>query len=161
HRADLPGDGLEGFRPARIDDLPQRTLCHDRTLLPASAGRRPPQRPARGAPRPQPQAWSMCHGRRSRGGNASSTPSRGAAGERLGGMGVSRFSCKVFAIRWAGSSTEYCRTAERYGYDAVFTADHLGSPAPFSPLIAAAEATQRVRVGTMVLNIGFWNPHLL
>jgi probable F420-dependent oxidoreductase len=72
-----------------------------------------------------------------------------------------RFSCNVFAIRSGGAFTEYCRTAERYGYDAIFTADHLGSPAPFSPLIAAAEATQRLRVGTMVLNIGFWNPHLL
>jgi probable F420-dependent oxidoreductase len=72
-----------------------------------------------------------------------------------------RFSCNVFAIRSAGSFTEYCRAAERYGYDAVFTADHLGSPAPFSPLIAAAEATQRLRVGTMVLNVGFWNAHLL
>ena len=72
-----------------------------------------------------------------------------------------RFSCNVFAIRSGGSFTEYCRTAERYGYDAIFTADHLGSPAPFSPLIAAAEATQRLRVGTLVLNIGFWNPHLL
>jgi probable F420-dependent oxidoreductase len=72
-----------------------------------------------------------------------------------------RFSCNVFAIRSAGAFTEYCRTAERYGYDVIFTADHLGSPAPFSPLIAAAEATQRLRVGTLVLNIGFWNPHLL
>lgn len=72
-----------------------------------------------------------------------------------------RFSCNVFAIRSAGAFTEYCRTAERYGYDAIFTADHLASPAPFSPLIAAAAATERLRVGTLVLNIGFWNPHLL
>jgi probable F420-dependent oxidoreductase len=72
-----------------------------------------------------------------------------------------RFSCNVFAIRSAGGFTEYCRAAERFGYDAVLTADHLGSPAPFAPLVAAAAATQRLRVGTMVLNIGFWNPHLL
>jgi probable F420-dependent oxidoreductase len=72
-----------------------------------------------------------------------------------------RFGCNVFAIRSGDSFTEYCRAAERHGYDAIFTADHLGSPAPFSPLIAAAEATQRLRVGTLVLNIGFWNPHLL
>src|SRR5487761_1270315 len=72
-----------------------------------------------------------------------------------------RFSCNVFAIRSAGAFTEYCRTAERYGYDAIFTADHLASPAPFSPLIAAAAATERLRVGTLVLNVGFWNPHLL
>jgi probable F420-dependent oxidoreductase len=72
-----------------------------------------------------------------------------------------RFSCNVFAIRSGGSFTEYCRAAERLGYDVIFTADHLDRPAPFSPLIAAAEATQRLRVGTLVLNIGFWNPHLL
>ena len=71
-----------------------------------------------------------------------------------------RFSCNVFAIRSAAGFTEYCQAAERFGYDAVFTADHLGSPAPFAPLVAAAAATQ-LRVGTMVLNIGFWNPHLL
>jgi probable F420-dependent oxidoreductase len=72
-----------------------------------------------------------------------------------------RFSCNVFAIRSAGAFTDYCRVAEGYGYDVIFTADHLGSPAPFSPLIAAAEATERLRVGTLVLNIGFWNTHLL
>jgi probable F420-dependent oxidoreductase len=72
-----------------------------------------------------------------------------------------RFSCNVFAVRSAAAFTDYCRTAERFGYDAVFTADHLGSPAPFSPLVAAAAATQRLRLGTMVLNVGFWNPHLL
>jgi probable F420-dependent oxidoreductase len=71
-----------------------------------------------------------------------------------------RFSCNVFAIRSAGGFTEYCQRAERFGYDVLFTADHLGSPAPFAPLVAAASAT-RLRVGTMVLNIGFWNPHLL
>ena len=47
------------------------------------------------------------------------------------------------------------------GYDVVFTTDHLGSPAPFPPLVAAAAATRRLRVGTLVLNAGFWNPHLL
>lgn len=71
-----------------------------------------------------------------------------------------RFSCNVFAIGSAGGFTEYCQAAERFGYDVLFTADHLGSPAPFAPLVAAAGAT-RLRVGTMVLNIGFWNPHLL
>ena len=72
-----------------------------------------------------------------------------------------RFSCNIFAIRSADSFAEYCRAAERYGYDAIFSSDHFESPAPFSPLIAAAAATERVRVGTLVLNIGLWNPHLL
>ena len=54
-----------------------------------------------------------------------------------------------------------CREAEGFGYDAVFAADHLGIPAPFPLLVAAAEATQRLRVGTLVLNAAFWNPALL
>jgi probable F420-dependent oxidoreductase len=72
-----------------------------------------------------------------------------------------RFSCNVFAIRSAAAFADYCRAAERFGYDVIFTADHLGSPAPFATLVAAAAVTQRPRLGTMVLNGGFWNPHLL
>ena len=85
----------------------------------------------------------------------------GRRGLKTGRMRDFRFSCNVFAIRSADGFTGYCQAAERFGYDAVLTADHLGSPAPFAPLVAAAAATQRLRVGTMVLNIGFWNPHLL
>jgi len=72
-----------------------------------------------------------------------------------------RFSCNVFAIRSRQSFAAYCRAAQDRGYDVVFAPDHLGSPAPFPALVAAAEATERLRVGTLVLNIGFWNPHLL
>jgi alkanesulfonate monooxygenase SsuD/methylene tetrahydromethanopterin reductase-like flavin-dependent oxidoreductase (luciferase family) len=43
----------------------------------------------------------------------------------------------------------------------VFAADHLGIPAPFPLLVAAADATERMRVGTLVLNAPFWNPALL
>lgn len=49
-----------------------------------------------------------------------------------------RFSCNVFAIRSADAFAGYCRAAERFGYDVIFTADHLGSPAPFSSLVAAS-----------------------
>ncbi|MEV2252843.1 LLM class F420-dependent oxidoreductase [Streptomyces sp. NPDC050147] len=54
-----------------------------------------------------------------------------------------------------------CRKAEALGYDVILVADHLGMPAPFSSVVAAAEATERPRVGTFVLNTGFWNPTLL
>lgn len=54
-----------------------------------------------------------------------------------------------------------CREAERIGYDVIVVADHLGMPAPFPALVAAAEATERPRIGTFVLNAGFWNPTLL
>ncbi|MEV7345940.1 LLM class F420-dependent oxidoreductase [Streptomyces sp. NPDC093544] len=56
---------------------------------------------------------------------------------------------------------EKCRRAEQLGYDVILVPDHLGMPAPFPALVAAAEATQRPRVGTFVLNAGFWNPTLL
>ncbi|MGW3498395.1 LLM class F420-dependent oxidoreductase [Streptomyces sp. NPDC001020] len=54
-----------------------------------------------------------------------------------------------------------CRRAEELGYDVILVPDHLGWPAPFPALVAAAGATERARVGTFVLNAGFWNPVLL
>ncbi|MEU5051745.1 LLM class F420-dependent oxidoreductase [Streptomyces sp. NPDC021096] len=63
-----------------------------------------------------------------------------------------------------GTSAEWrakCRRAEAMGYDVILVPDHLGMPAPFPSLVAAAEATERPRVGTFVLNAGFWNPSLL
>ena len=53
------------------------------------------------------------------------------------------------------------RTIEDLGYDTIFVPDHLGRPAPFSTAVAAAAATERVRVGTYMLNAAFWNPALL
>jgi probable F420-dependent oxidoreductase len=72
-----------------------------------------------------------------------------------------RFSFNIFGITTREAFVAECREAEGYGYDAVFAADHLGIPAPFPLLITAAEATQRLRVGTLVLNALFWNPALL
>ncbi|WP_028932312.1 LLM class F420-dependent oxidoreductase [Pseudonocardia spinosispora] len=72
-----------------------------------------------------------------------------------------RFSTNVFGI---GSKKEFlqtCRRVEQLGYDTLFAADHLGIPAPFPTLVAAADATERLRVGTLVLNAEFWNPALL
>ncbi|MDG4864532.1 LLM class F420-dependent oxidoreductase [Streptomyces sp. T-3] len=54
-----------------------------------------------------------------------------------------------------------CRRAEELGYDVILVPDHLGMPSPFPALVAAAEATTTPRVGTFVLNAGFWNPALL
>ncbi|MFE1383027.1 TIGR03621 family F420-dependent LLM class oxidoreductase [Streptomyces sp. NPDC058740] len=76
----------------------------------------------------------------------------------------------VFPFRFAvnmltaGTGPEWrarCRRAEELGYDLILVADHLGMPAPFPSLVAAAEATTRPRLGTFVLNAGFWNPALL
>lgn len=54
-----------------------------------------------------------------------------------------------------------CRRAEELGYDVILVADHLGMPAPFPSLVLAAEVTERPRLGTFVLNAGFFNPVLL
>src|SRR3954467_6895170 len=72
-----------------------------------------------------------------------------------------RFSCNIFAIRSADSFADYCRAAQEFGYDAIFSSDHLESPAPFSPLLPGWAAAPRLRVGTLVLNAGLWNPHVL
>jgi probable F420-dependent oxidoreductase len=72
-----------------------------------------------------------------------------------------RFSFNIFGITTREVFITECREAERCGYDTVFAADHLGLPAPFQLLVAAAQATQRLRVGTLVLNVPFWTPALL
>lgn len=72
-----------------------------------------------------------------------------------------RFSSNIFAVPSRAAFIDRCRLAERSGYDTVFAPDHLGAPAPFPVLVAAANATERLRVGTLVLNVPFWNPALL
>lgn len=72
-----------------------------------------------------------------------------------------RFSFNIFGITSREAFVAECREAADYGYDTVFAADHLGIPAPFPLLVAAAEATRRLRVGTLVLNAAFWNAALL
>lgn len=72
-----------------------------------------------------------------------------------------RFSYNVFGITSGEEFAAQCREAEDSGYDTVFAADHLGIPAPFPLLVAAAAATRQLRVGTLVLNAAFWNPALL
>ncbi|GAA0639039.1 TIGR03621 family F420-dependent LLM class oxidoreductase [Kutzneria viridogrisea] len=51
-----------------------------------------------------------------------------------------------------------CRQAEQLGYDVVNVPDHLGMIAPLPCLLLAAEATERARIGTFVLNTAFQNP---
>ncbi|SEF43384.1 probable F420-dependent oxidoreductase, MSMEG_2516 family [Thermomonospora echinospora] len=72
-----------------------------------------------------------------------------------------RFGFNFFDVPPREDFVARCRTAERLGYDVALVPDHLGGPAPFPTMVAAAEATERLRVGTLVLNVPFWNPHLL
>lgn len=72
-----------------------------------------------------------------------------------------RFGVNMVTASTGDAWREKCRRAQALGYDVILVADHLGMPAPFSSLVAAAEATERPRIGTFVLNAGFWNPTLL
>jgi probable F420-dependent oxidoreductase len=53
------------------------------------------------------------------------------------------------------------RRIDGQGHDVLLMPDHLGMWPPFTPLLAAAEASDRLRLGTLVLNNEFWNPVLL
>lgn len=58
---------------------------------------------------------------------------------------------------WVGK----CRKAEDLGYDVICVADHLEMPSPFPALVLAAEATERPKLCSFVLNAAFYNPALL
>jgi probable F420-dependent oxidoreductase len=53
------------------------------------------------------------------------------------------------------------RDVEALGYDELYSFDHIGTVDPFVPLVVAAEATTRLRVGPLVLNNEFHDPVLL
>ena len=72
-----------------------------------------------------------------------------------------RFSSNIFGLKSRDEFVAMCRRAQDHGYDAIFAADHLGLAAPFQAVVAAAAATDRLRVGTLVVNVPFWNPALL
>ena len=64
----------------------------------------------------------------------------------------------------------HAREVEALGYDELFTYDHVGveptdrpgaTMDPFVPLVVAATATERLRVGPLVLNNEFHQPALL
>ena len=72
-----------------------------------------------------------------------------------------RFGVNVLDPAPAEEWQAKCRRVEELGYDVIQVPDHLGMVAPFPALVAAAAVTERPRLGTFVLNAGFWNPALL
>ncbi|MGW7257925.1 LLM class F420-dependent oxidoreductase [Streptomyces sp. NPDC054834] len=72
-----------------------------------------------------------------------------------------RFGVSLLASASAEEWRAKCRRDEDLGYDVILVPDHLGMVAPFPALVAAAGVTRRPRLGTFVLNAGFWNPALL
>jgi probable F420-dependent oxidoreductase len=67
----------------------------------------------------------------------------------------------VSTVRSRAEFKEKVRRLEALGFDVLSMPDHLGSVAPFPALVAAAEATATMRLGTCVLNAAFYNPALL
>nr|WP_042185227.1 TIGR03621 family F420-dependent LLM class oxidoreductase [Kibdelosporangium sp. MJ126-NF4]CEL16629.1 putative Rif11 homolog [Kibdelosporangium sp. MJ126-NF4]CTQ89020.1 putative Rif11 homolog [Kibdelosporangium sp. MJ126-NF4] len=72
-----------------------------------------------------------------------------------------RFGVVILAVGDRSEWIAKSRRAEELGYDVILVADHLGRPAPFPSLSLTAEHTSRPRLGTLVLNTGFWNPVVL
>ncbi len=72
-----------------------------------------------------------------------------------------------FAViaRWAGGGRrwhEFARRAEGQGYDTLLITDHLGAQlAPVPAMMAAADATTRLRVGSFVFANDYRNPVML
>jgi len=67
-------------------------------------------------------------------------------------------------VSGAATGVEWREKALRYeaaGFEYLQVADHVGFFDPFAAAVAAANVTSRLRVGSRVLNIGFWNPLLL
>jgi probable F420-dependent oxidoreductase len=72
-----------------------------------------------------------------------------------------RFSIGIHSAKSSAALRDKARRLEDAGFDAIHLPDHLGAPAPFPVLTAIAAATTTVRLGTYVLNAGFYKPALL
>jgi probable F420-dependent oxidoreductase len=72
-----------------------------------------------------------------------------------------RFGVGVNRVHSRAALTENARRFEDLGYDVFIVPDHLGAIAPLPALAAAAQVTSTIRLGTNVLNAGFYKPALL
>jgi probable F420-dependent oxidoreductase len=73
-----------------------------------------------------------------------------------------RFGVQLSEARSRGNWIEQARLAEQLGYDVLVMPDHIGDQlAPFPALVVAAEATERIRLGTFVLDNDFRHPVLV
>ena len=72
-----------------------------------------------------------------------------------------RFGLSLHESKSRSRIQDAARRAEDLGFDVLHVPDHLGAPAPFPVMMAAAMATSSLRFGTFVLNAGFYKPALL
>jgi len=81
--------------------------------------------------------------------------------EVANGRTAFRFSMGIHSAKSRTTLQDKAKRYEDVGFDALHLPDHLGAPAPFPVLTAIASATSTVRLGTYVLNAGFYKPALL
>jgi len=72
-----------------------------------------------------------------------------------------RFGVALATVGSRAAWLEKVRTAADLGYDVLQVPDHMGLAAPFPALVAAAEATTTMRMGTFVLNAALYRPWVL
>lgn len=81
-----------------------------------------------------------------------------------------RFAVQTGPLADPDELESYARHVESLGYEELYSYDHTGTSAesdatdrvdPFVPLVVAARATERLRVGPLVLNNEFHQPALL
>jgi probable F420-dependent oxidoreductase len=72
-----------------------------------------------------------------------------------------RFGITGWTIDGDGAWRDRLRAWEAAGFDTVWVPDHVGLVDPFTALAAAGQVTERITLGTLVLNVEFWNPLLL
>ncbi len=73
-------------------------------------------------------------------------------------MSEMRFGVTVRAVTARQELLRFMRGADELGYDVLAAPDHLGGLSPFGALAAAAATTERLRLRTYVLNVGFLEP---
>jgi probable F420-dependent oxidoreductase len=69
-----------------------------------------------------------------------------------------RFGVAAGAIESRDRWHELARRVEDLGFSTLCIPDHLGRPSMFPALVSAAEATSRLRLGTLVVNNDFHRP---
>ena len=105
-------------------------------------------------------------------GSSWTTTCRGAAPRGCTGRATDAVLTTVMVDRSdspsrSGTSTKPTRSrptpadVEALGYEELYSYDHIGAVDPFAPLLPAAAATERLRVGPLVLNNEFHHPALL
>jgi len=72
-----------------------------------------------------------------------------------------RFGIGLRSIKSPDRLRDKVRKFEDLGFDVIHFPDHIGAPAPFPAMVAAAAAASTIRVGTFVLNAAFYSPALL